>query len=145
MSLQGKVIIVTGGTKGVGRGVAESAGANGAKVVISGRCEEDGFEVCDFIRNKHKGEAIFVKGDLRKPEVCENLVNQAIAKYGKVDGLVNYAGVLPASALPNTEESEFDDVFDINVKAAFFCTKFVLRAMMENGGGSIVFIGSVHA
>jgi NAD(P)-dependent dehydrogenase (short-subunit alcohol dehydrogenase family) len=141
--LSGKVVVISGGTKGLGRGVAIEAARRGAKVVIGGRSQLDGSEVVRFV-NEHKGDAFFVSGDFRKVEDCERLVGEAEGRYGRIDGLVNYTGILPVGSLTETTEELFDNIFDTNVKAAFFITKFAMERMIKGGGGSIVNIGSLH-
>ncbi len=142
--LKGKVIVITGGNKGLGRGLAIAAGQQGATVVIGARTERDGIEVVEEIRQKGGPKALFVQGDLKKVEECKKLIHMAESSSGRIDGLVNYAGILPAASITETDESFFDDVFDINVKAAFFCTKYAVESMQRGGGGAIVNIGSLH-
>jgi NAD(P)-dependent dehydrogenase (short-subunit alcohol dehydrogenase family) len=124
--------------------VAIEAGRRGASIVFGGRSAKDGAEVTRIIQEDHKGTATFVSCDVRKPEECKKLVAEAERKYGRVDGLVNYTGILPACPITDTEESLYDDVFSTNVKSAFFLSKFVIRLMLKTGGGSIVNVGSLH-
>ena len=142
--LKDKVIVVSGGTKGVGRAFSEVAGREGAKVVIGGRDEKAGKEA---VRNIHTfgSDGLFVYTDLLKVEDCKNLFDTAYKKYGKIDGLFNYAGVTPVSPLDNCDEDTFDWVMDVNFKAAFFCCQQAVKYMRMNGGGSIVLTGSAHA
>jgi len=142
--LEDKVILISGGTKGVGRGVAIEAARQGAKVVIGGRDRAAGEEILKIIQEGGRGEGIFVQTEVTRVEGCEHLVAQTEKKYGQLDGFYNYAGILPAATRVDTEESMFDEVFDLNVKAAFFCSKFVLRAMLRRRQGSLVFMGSAH-
>ncbi len=144
IDLTNKVIVITGGTKGLGRGIAFAAAQTGAKIVISGRNDFDGREVAEEINSKIS-EAVFVKGDIRDTGKCRYLFEETLRHFGKIDGLVNYAGILPAATITDTEEKLFDDVFEINIKAAFFCAKYAIEAMLQTGGGSIVNIGSLHA
>lgn len=142
--LKDKVIVVSGGTKGVGRAFSEVAGREGAKVVIGGRDEKAGKEA---VRNIHTfgSDGLFVHTDLLKVEDCKNLFDAAYKKYGKIDGFFNYAGVTPVSPLDNCDEDTFDWVMDVNFKAAFFCCQQAVKYMRMNGGGSIVLTGSAHA
>ena len=142
--LKDKVIVVSGGTKGVGRAFSEVAGREGAKVVIGGRDEKAGKEA---VRNIHTfgSDGLFVHTDLLKVEDCKNLFDAAYKKYGKIDGFFNYAGVTPVSPLDNCDEDTFDWVMDVNFKAAFFCCQQAVKYMRINGGGSIVLTGSAHA
>ncbi|MGA2546574.1 MAG: SDR family oxidoreductase [Rectinemataceae bacterium] len=142
-ALSGKIIVVNGGTKGIGRAVAIEAGRQGATVVVGGRNAQDGGDVVNTIKAAGSS-AIFVQGDCRKVEDCERLIATAVKEYGRIDGLVNYAGILPASLLTETEEELFDDVLATNTKAPFFITKFAVRSMLKTGGGSIVNVGSMH-
>ena len=142
--LKGKVIVISGGTKGVGRAFAEAAGREGAKVVIGGRDEKAGEEVVKTIRSSGS-DGIFVHTDLLKVEDCKNLFDAGFAKFGKIDGFFNYAGVTPVSPLDTCDEETFDWVNAVNYKAAFFCCQAAVKYMRLNGGGSIVLTGSAHA
>ena len=142
--LKNKVIVISGGTKGVGRAFAEVAGREGAKVVIGGRDEKAAKAA---IRNiyTYGSEAIFVHTDLLKVADCRNLMDKAYEQFGKIDGFFNYAGVTPVSPLDTCDEETFDWVMDVNFKAAFFCCQQAVKYMRLNGGGSIVLTGSAHA
>jgi len=142
--LQHKVIAITGGTKGLGKGIARMVASEGAKVVISGRNEQDGLQVVKEIQNQYLTDALFVQGDLGKVENCRRLIDAAISHFGELNGLVNNAGIFPRARLVDTEEELFTHVFDCNIKSAFFCSKFALEAMIRQGGGSIVHMGSTH-
>jgi NAD(P)-dependent dehydrogenase (short-subunit alcohol dehydrogenase family) len=143
--LQDKVVVVTGGTKGIGRAVCEEAAKNGAKVVVGGRNQSEGDEIVESIR-KNKGEAVFYKGDLSDVSHCEGIIRKAVDTFGRIDGLVNYAGTVQSQfCLTDIGEEDFDYIFGVNFKSAFFVTKYALREMKKSGGGSIVFMGSQHA
>lgn len=142
--LKDKVIIISGGTKGVGRAFAEVAGREGAKVIIGGRDEQAAKETIENIRT-FGSDAMFVYCDLLKVEDCRNLFAAAYEKYGKIDGFFNYAGVTFVSPLDTCDEETFDWIMDVNFKAAFFCCQEAVKYMRKNGGGSIVLTGSAHA
>lgn len=142
--LEGKVIVISGGTKGVGRTMAEEFGRAGAKVVIGGRDEEAGRKAIQIIRT-YNSEAIFVEADVRKVEDCKRLFDQAYERFGKIDGFFNYAGVTPVSPLDTCDQETFDQVMEINFRGAFFCCQQAIKYMRQNGGGSIVLTGSPHA
>lgn len=144
--LEGKAVIITGGTKGIGKGIALMAAGEGANLVIGGRSEAEGHQLTMHISEQYGVESLFVPGDLCLIDNCEKLVQICYNKFGKVDGLVNNAGIFPRASLLETDESLYDQVFDLNAKAAFFCSKFAVNAMMRNHGtgGSIVHIGSTH-
>lgn len=145
MCIKNKVIIITGGTKGLGKELAFNCARLGAKVSIAGRDESSGDSIISKIEKKYKGKALYIKSDLSNVAECKNLISETVRHYGDIDGLVNYAGYLPVSSIIDTEEELFDEVFNINIKAAFFCTKFAIISMLRKGGGSIVNIGSAHA
>ena len=143
--LKGKAVIVTGGNKGLGRAMAVAAAVEGAKIIIGARDRTAGEDTVKEIKDKSGGDALFVPSDLTDVGDCRKLVDTAVKEAGPVFGLINYAGILPSATIEETDESLFNDVFDLNVRAAFFCTKFVLPSMYELGKGSIINIGSPHA
>ena len=142
--LTNKVILISGGTKGVGRAFAEVAGREGAMVVIGGRDEKAGKETVRNIRTSGS-EGLFVYTDLLKVDDCKHLFDAGFERFGKIDGFFNYAGVTPVSPLDTCDEETFDWVMDVNFKACFFCCQQAIKYMRMNGGGSIVLTGSAHA
>jgi 2-deoxy-D-gluconate 3-dehydrogenase len=142
--LKDKVIVISGGTKGVGKAMAEVCGREGAKVVIGGRDEKSAKEALRNIKT-FGSEGIFVYTDLLKVEDCKNLFDKAYEMYGRIDGFFNYAGVTPVSPLDTCDEETFDWVMDVNFKACFFCCQQAIKYMRKSGGGSIVLTGSAHA
>ena len=142
--LKGKVIVVSGGTKGVGRASAEEFARQGAKVVIGGRDEESALKSIRLMKT-YGSDGIFVHTDLLKVADCKNLFQKAYEKFGKIDGFFNYAGVTPVSPLDTCDENIFDWVMDVNFKACFFCCQEAIKYMRMNGSGSIVLTGSAHA
>lgn len=142
--LVGKVIIVSGGTKGVGKAACEEFARQGAKVVIGGRDEEAALKSIRIMRT-FGSEGIFVHTDLEKVENCRRLFKRAYEKYGKIDGFFNYAGITPISPLDTCDEKTFDMIMDVNFKSCFFCCQEAIKYMRLNGGGSIVLTGSAHA
>lgn len=141
--LRNKVIIISGGTKGVGRQLALKCAASGANVIISGRDQQS----ADTIISESKdfpGSIEFKKADLHSVSEIRNLFKFVEDKYGCLDGYVNYAGVTPASPLTEATEEHFDEVFAIDIKAAFFASQSAVQLMQRSGGGSIVLVGSTH-
>ena len=145
--LEGKTIVVSGGTKGLGCSIVKESAKEGANIAIGGRDEKTAEELISQIKSDYGRDGIFVKTDLSNDidYHCKQLIDTTIDRFGKIDGFVNYAGILPAASLVETREEMFDDVFAINMKAAYFCAKYALSDMMKGGGGSLVFIGSAHA
>ena len=142
--LKGKVIIISGGTKGVGRAAAEEFAREGAKVVIGGRDEAAAMKTIKLMRT-YGSDGLFVYTDLLKVEDCRNLFHKAYEAYGRIDGFFNYAGVTPVSPLDTCDEETFDWVMDVNFKSCFFCCQEAIKYMRLCGGGSIVLTGSAHA
>ncbi len=142
--LDGKVIVISGGTKGVGRAAAEAFGREGATVVFGGR-DEAAAEAAINTINSYGSDGLFIHTDLKSVADCRKLVNKAYERYGEIDGFFNYAGITPVSPLDTCNATTFDDVMDINFRAAFFCCQECVKTMRESGGGSIVLTGSAHA
>lgn len=141
--LQEKTIVVSGGTKGIGKDLAVSCAKEGANVVIAGRDTKSAEDIICKIQD-FGGKCSFVYTDLNQVVDCRKMFDVAIEKYGQVDGFVNYAGVTHESGLMECDEKTYDDIFDIDMKAAFFCCQSAI-SYMKNKGGSIVLVGSTHA
>lgn len=140
--LSGRAALVTGSTSNIGRAIALRFGAEGAHVAVSGRDPERGAAVVAAIRASG-GRADFVAADLDgSPERSRQLAEQATAVLGPVDVLVNNAGVYPAGTTLSTDSSTFDQIFDLNVKAAYFLTAALVPGMVERGSGAVVNLGS---
>ncbi|MGI9254961.1 MAG: SDR family NAD(P)-dependent oxidoreductase, partial [Thermomicrobiales bacterium] len=90
------------------------------------------------------GDAFALQGDLKEVAACERVIDAALARFGGLDILVNNAGVTRAQSLENTTEALYDEMFDLNIKAYFFCARRALPALRASGRGSIVNISSVH-
>lgn len=142
MRLEGKTAIVTGGANGIGKKTAEVFAKEGAKVVVADFDVESGQETAEEINEKY-GEAIFVKVDVSDIDSSKNLINKTIEKFGKVDVLVNNAGITADGFLTKMDEKQWDRVIDINLKGVFNCSKFAAEHMMENGEGVILNASSV--
>lgn len=144
-SLEGKTVVVTGGGKGIGRGVAEAMARCGAHVVVSGRTRH---ALDDTVKGlKATGtRALAVVGDITRAEDRERLIQTTLEHFGAIDGWVNNAGSANPSdvgPLEGVEEAHWDRVLDLNLKAAFFSAQSVARVMTQ--GGSIVNITSRSA
>jgi NAD(P)-dependent dehydrogenase (short-subunit alcohol dehydrogenase family) len=143
MRLEGKTALVTGATSNIGRAIAEAFAAQGAHVAVSGRSAERGREVVDGIRARG-GRADFVQAELDGGAAASQALAQEAARVlgGRIDVLVNNAGVYPGDTTAATDEKTFDQVYAVNVKAPFFLTAAVAPAMVEAGGGAIINLGS---
>ncbi|MFA3839114.1 SDR family NAD(P)-dependent oxidoreductase [Streptomyces aureus] len=141
--LQDKTALVTGSTSNIGKAIAEAFAAEGAHVVVSGRNRERGKHVVEGIRAAG-GQADFVEADLDgSADASRRLADEAReALGGRLDVLVNNAGIYPPGTTTTTDEKTFDQVYAVNVKAPFFLTADVAPEMARNGGGVIVNLGS---
>ncbi len=142
--LAGKTIVISGGTKGVGRAAAVEFARQGASVAIGGR-DATAAEGCLSLVRETGGCGIFVPTDLHRITDSRRLFAETAKTFGGVDGFFCYAGVTPVSPLDTCGEETFDEVMSVNFKAAFFCCQEAIRYMRERGGGSIVLTGSAHA
>jgi NAD(P)-dependent dehydrogenase (short-subunit alcohol dehydrogenase family) len=142
--VDGKTIIVTGGATGIGRGIAEVLAREGAAVVIAGRSRARGAEAERAVREAG-GRALFVPTDVSREEDCRNLVAAAVREFGRLDGLVNNAGIFPRATLEETTSELWDEIFAVNLKGAFYCCKYAVPELRRAGGGCIVNIGSANA
>ena len=143
MRLKGKAIVVTGATKGIGRGIAEVLAKEGAFLLVAGRNVEEGEALAKEIKNAGN-QAEFIRVDISQAKECFGMIDKAVEIYGKIDGLVNNAGIFPYFEYMDTTEEIFDKVLATNTKGPFFAVQRALKYMMEQKGGSIVNIGSTH-
>lgn len=142
--LQDKVVIITGGNSGVGAATAVLFAKEGAKVVISARRQPQLEEVAAKVREAG-GEVLPVVCDISKPEDADRLIAKTVETYGKVDVLINSAGVLEEGLKPidKVVDTDMDRVIDINTKGTMYCMRAASNKMLEAGGGSIVNVASV--
>ncbi|MET3450703.1 SDR family oxidoreductase [Curtobacterium sp. 1544] len=140
-----KTALVTGSTSGIGRAAAEILAARGLHVVVSGRDQERGAEVVRTIRSAG-GSADFVRADLRDEAGARALADAArTIGGGRVDVLVNSAGIFPFGPTAATTTEGFDEVFDVNVKAPYFLVAALAPGMAERGDGAIVNVTTMVA
>jgi 3-oxoacyl-[acyl-carrier protein] reductase len=140
--LAGKVAVVTGASKGIGAGIAKALGREGAKVVVNYASDRQGAERVAEQIQEAGGEALVLGGSVAKVADIEKLFAEVKRKFGRIDVLVNNAGVFAFTPLDQIEEAEFDRQFDTNVKGLLFATKAALPLFGEEGG-SIINISSV--
>ena len=137
----GKVVLITGGTTGIGSATAVAFARQGAKVCIGDN--KDAAETVEQIK-KEGGEAFYVKTDVTSASDVEALVKAAVERYGGLHCAFNNSGILPPNAaLADTEDSDFDKSIAIDLKGVFLCMKYEIRHMLSAGGGSIVNTASV--
>lgn len=143
-SLSGKAALVTGAGMGIGQGIALALAREGAKVAVHYAGSREGAEETVQQIEGMGGTAVAIQGDLRTAAECTRVVEAAIDAFGTLDILVNNAGVTRAQSLLDTDEATYDEVFDLNIKGQFFCTRRAVEEMSRNGAGSVINITSVH-
>ncbi len=146
MRMEGKVAIITGGSKGIGYGIAEEFLKEGAKVLICSRSEEQGKEAIANL--KVIGDVSYIQADVSNLSDLQNLVDKAVELYGRLDVYVANAGINDPNKthyLDITEKS-YDAIMDVNLKAMFFGDQYAARQMKKQGdGGVIINVSSVNA
>ncbi len=143
MRLEGKVALITGGARGMGAAEAKLFSREGAKVVIADVLEEEGRQTEAEI-NETGGDAIFVRLDVTRQSEWDAAISRAIDQFGKLDIVVNNAGIAYRNSIEDTTVEAWDRVMDINAKGVFFGTKAAIAQMKAQGtGGSIVNISSI--
>lgn len=140
--LQGKAALVTGASKGVGRGIALELAKRGADVLVNYHGDQNGAEATAGEIEKSGRRAAIAGGHVGRSADVDRIFAAAIGAFGKLDILVNNAGVQTWSSLLDLEESEWDRVIETNLKGCFLCTQRAGRIMAERGGGRIINIGS---
>jgi short-subunit dehydrogenase len=139
--MKNKVVIITGASSGIGRACAEKFGNEGAKLVITGRNETNLQETAQWLTNKGI-EVLAIQSDVAIKEDCKRIIDETIAKYGKVDVLINNAGISMRAILNDTELSVIEQVMQINFYGTLYCTKYALPHLLKSKG-SIVGVSSI--
>ena len=140
--LQERVALIYGGTSGLGEATAKLYAKEGAKVAIAGRSVERGNEIVDAIKHEG-GEAIFVEVDLMETDQIKQSIQDTVDAFGTIDILYNGAGILDEYVgIIETDEEEFDQIVQLNIKAPFILTKEVMPIFVEKGKGVVINLGS---
>ena len=140
-----RVVFITGAGHGIGRAISEAFARDGEAVVVADRAGERAREVAEAIGTEG-GAALAVEVDVRDAAAVEQAVQQAMERFGRIDVLVNNAGIYPNTLVVEMDEAEWDAVFDVNVKGMFLVSRAVARRMIARGeGGRIVNISSGSA
>ncbi|MGE5707499.1 MAG: 3-oxoacyl-[acyl-carrier-protein] reductase [Bacteroidota bacterium] len=142
MNVNGKVIVITGAGRGIGKAAAKTLAEKGAKVVA---CDRD-FEAVQGVEQEIKaagGEAVGMMVDVTNRTQIDEMVNTTVEKFGRIDVLINNAGITQDSTLVKMTPEQFDRVIDINLKGVFHCTQAVVPQMIKQGKGKIINTSSV--
>lgn len=143
--MKGKVAIVTGGSEGIGRGVAAAFAAEGMSVVVANRRLERGEAAAAELRAAG-GDVVALRCDVASVADVRALVSETVARFGRVDVMVNNAGIYPPVSATEMTEEEWDRVLDCNLKGTFFGAQAAARQMIEQGeGGRIINLTSMTA
>ena len=141
--LNGKVAVVTGASRGIGREIALTLGKQGAFVIVNYNGSKEKAEEVVKEMKEAGGDGVAIKCNVSDFSECEQFISEIISEYKRVDILVNNAGITRDGLLMKMSEEDFDAVLDTNLKGAFNCTKFVSRQMLKQRSGRIINISSV--
>ena len=142
MKLANKVAVVTGGARGIGRGIAERFIAEGCRVMIGDVLEEQLAETVSELGENAAG----IVADVSQKADCQRLVDESVARFGRLDVCVNNAAISRTASILDLSEEDFDAVMGINIKGAFLASQAAARQMVEQGdGGAIVNLSSINA
>ncbi|MGB9939290.1 SDR family NAD(P)-dependent oxidoreductase [Methanosarcina sp.] len=142
MSLAGQTALVTGGSKGIGRAICLALAKEGANVIIAARNESEIKETIDKLKAMGS-KALAVRADVQSEEDVRRLISMTIDKCGKLDILINNAGVAYKKRLEETTLEEYDKIIDTNLKGVFLCTKYAIPYIRESKNGKIINISSI--
>ena len=145
MTLENKVVLVTGASRGIGKAIALQLAAEGAKIAINfagntAKAEEVKTEI-----ESNGGEALLVQADVASAEAVDDMVKKVVDAWGKIDILVNNAGITRDGLLMRMKDSDFDEVISTNLKGVYNCTKSVSKLMIKQRSGRIVNMASIVA
>ena len=143
--LQGKVAIVTGGNSGIGKAIVQYLAELGAQVVIDYRSHPEATEELEREIGSYGGCSFGVQADVSRLDDLQRLIDTAVAQYGRIDVMVNNAGVETRTSVLDTTPEQYDKVLDVNLRGVFFATQYAAKQMIaQGGGGRIINISSVH-
>jgi len=144
MNYKGKVVIVTGAGRGIGKAIARTYASEGANVVIAEADNATGIETETGILSEG-GAAHFIQTDVTDPDNIEDLVQKTVEHFGTVDILINNAGISEWKSPYDIKVDEWDKIMNTNLRSVFLCSREAAKVMRGNGGGSIVNIASTRA
>ena len=145
MALTGKVAVVTGGNSGIGKAIVLALAAQGATIVIDWVADQQATEALESQVRGLGDKVLGVEADVSKVADLERLISSAVTSFGRIDIMVNNAGIETRTSVLDTTEAQYERVLAINLKSAFFGTQLAARQMItQGGGGRIINVTSVH-
>jgi NAD(P)-dependent dehydrogenase (short-subunit alcohol dehydrogenase family) len=145
LDFSGRVAVITGGGSGLGSGIVRRFAEAGASVVVHYHTSTTGARTLVRVIEAGGGKAVAVRGDLKQGAAAERLLDKTLAAFGRVDVLINNAGIYPESSLLEMNEADWDSVLEANLRSVFLCTAAAARRMTAQGaGGTIVNIASIE-
>jgi 3-oxoacyl-[acyl-carrier protein] reductase len=140
--IEGRSVLVTGGTAGIGKGIAACFAGAGARVAISGRDEKRGAAAAAELQSAG-GEVIYVQGDVASSAGAEGMVSDVVERFGGLDVVCANAGIFPSSTLEEMSEEEIDAIFATNVKGTMLVVKAAIPALADSGHGRVILTSSI--
>lgn len=141
--LKGKVAIVTGSRRGIGKGIAEKLAEAGAKIVISDISQEDCEALCKEIEARFHVQTIAVKCDVSNKAEVDSLIQKTVERFGRIDILVNNAGIFFQKPFLEYTEEDWNKIIDVNLKSVYLCSQAAAKEMVKRNYGKIVNIASI--
>jgi 3-oxoacyl-[acyl-carrier protein] reductase len=142
-SIEGRAVIVTGGTKGIGKGIARVMAKAGANVLVTGRRREDAERAVDELGPLGSGRVAYFLGDVADAESCREMAETAVDVFGGIDILCANAGIFPDSKLATMSVEDMDRVFDTNIKGTLLTVQACLPALTASGRGRVILTSSI--
>jgi 3-oxoacyl-[acyl-carrier protein] reductase len=142
-SIEGRSVIVTGGTKGIGKGIARVMARAGANVLVTGRNEADAARAVDELNELGSGRASYFLGDVADRQSCVGMAQSAVARFGGIDILCANAGIFPDAKLATMTEEDMDRVLDTNVKGTILSVQACLPALSASPHGRVILTSSI--
>jgi 3-oxoacyl-[acyl-carrier protein] reductase len=142
MKLKNRVAIITGGAKGIGKAIALTLVREGAKVALVD-IDREGLEILKHEIEKNGGEGFALPCDISKSREVSEMINQVFRKFGRIDILINNAGIIRRGTIETVTEEDWDRVIEVNLKGTFNCCKAVVEIMKQQGCGKIVNVSSI--